>query len=80
MDATHITEESRNKVLDRLDLTEINVIPVNFIIPLELNFQFNDCRSGREFVPRSVIHRMRAQFEPATDNEKYQYSNIINIY
>lgn len=80
IDATHLNEKSRNKVLDKIDLTNVNLIPVNFIIDLEVNFQFNDCRTGRAFVPRSVISRMRAGFVPAGENEKHKYADIINVF
>ena len=80
VDATHLTPSSRYKVLDRLNLTNVDIIPVNFIIPLELNYQRNDCRTGRARVPRSVINNMRAIFTPAAEGEKYTYKEIINIY
>lgn len=78
-DATHMSEKSRNKTLNRLVLDEVSVIPVNFELPIGKILKQNDLRSGREFVPKSVIRRLYAQYSPPTMNEKHKYEYIINI-
>lgn len=81
VDATHLSEKARNKVLDRLDLTNVNIFPVAFNLPLETILAQNENRRGqnRAYVPRSVIRRMYAQFSPPTDHEKYKYKKILKI-
>lgn len=80
VDATHINERSRNKVLNRIkNITEININPVNFIVPIETCIERNEMRVGRAVVPRSVIRRMYTQFMPANDCEQYDYNEIVTI-
>lgn len=79
VDATHLNEKSRNKVLRFLDLDCINIIPVNFLIDLDLALERNDLREGRACVPHDSIIRMYHSFHPASHNEKYTYDKIINI-
>ena len=80
IDATHLNEKSRNKVLNKLNLNkEVNIIPVNFIIPLNVCLERNAKRSGREYVPEDVIKNMFKSFKPASHNEKYDYALIMNI-
>lgn len=64
IDATHINEKSREKVLKRLPKDNIeNIINVVFTTPLEICLERNETRKGREYVPSSVIKRMYYQFE-----------------
>ena len=79
VDATHLNEKSRNKVLKYLDLDCVNVIPVNFLIDFDLALERNNLREGRSCVPRSSLIRMYNAFYPATHNEKYSYDKIINV-
>lgn len=79
VDATHLNEKSRNKVLRFLDLDCVNIIPVNFLIDLDLALKRNDLREGRECVPRSSLIRMYNSFRPATHQEKYSYDKIMNV-
>lgn len=81
VDATHITEKSRNKTLNTLRLDGIQLYAVNFELPLDVCLNQNENRKGdgRTYVPRSVIRRMRTQFVPAkAEGEKYKY-HIITI-
>lgn len=74
IDATHLSEKARNKVLDRLDLRNVvNLYAVDFNIPLDICLAQNDLRSGRAFVPKSVVRRMFYQYQRPTENEKYKY-------
>ena len=62
IDATHLNENSRNKLLSRLNLTDVDAITwVNFQVPLEIALARNEKRTGRALVPRSVIRRMNEQ-------------------
>lgn len=81
VDATHINERARNKVLDKLFLENVNIYPVNFNIPLDICLAQNELRKdcGRAYVPRSAIRRMSYGFQPATHNEKYEYAGILNV-
>ena len=80
-DATHLSEKARNKVLDRLNLTNVNIFPVAFRLPLTTILAQNENRKGqlRAYVPRSVIRRMYSQYQPPTNNEKYKYSKILTV-
>ena len=78
IDATHLNEKSRDKVLNRLNLENVTLCAVNFIIPLEECIRRNDLREGRAKVPRSVIRRMHFSFIPVSITDK-RFSEIINV-
>ena len=79
IDATHINEASREKVLRRLNME--NVETVNAIIfdtPLEVCLERNAQRTGRACVPETAIRNMHKNFtDPAHDKRKY--NKIIEI-
>lgn len=77
VDATHISEASRNKTLDRLNLDNVDVCPVVFDLSAETCISQNENRTGRAKVPKSAIRRMYYSFKMPDYNEKYTYSNII---
>ena len=79
VDATHLTEKSRNKVLDKIELDKADIIVYNFLDGVEDCLQHNEQRNGLAKVPNSAIRRMSAQYEPATHNEKHIYKEIRNI-
>ena len=83
VDATHLTEKARKKVLNRLELEDVEIIPVNFMVPVRLcvrrNEKRKDLEDGLRYVPRKTVREMARTFVPATDNEKYIYSNIIYV-
>lgn len=59
VDATHLTEGSRSKLLSRIDKAKVDeTIWVNFEVPLEIALKRNEKRTGRAFVPRGQIRRM----------------------
>ena len=68
---TLITEISKRSTLDKID--------VIYMRPsLEICFQRNDTREGRENVPHSAITNMwNSQTDPA--NDPYHYNNIIYV-
>ncbi len=78
VDATHISEKSRNKTLNHLNLNEdIKLFAVYMKTSLEDCLARNANRSGRECVPKSVIRNMRQSFRaPDPLFEKYQYTVI----
>lgn len=80
-DATHLSEKARNKVLDRLHLDGVDIYPVSFQLPMETVLAQNEERKGmgRAYVPRSVIRRMCATFQPPSENEKYTYKHILIV-
>lgn len=80
-DATHLSEKARNKVLDKLDVTDVDIIPVVFDLSLADTLAQNEQRKGigRTYVPRSVIRRMYYTYEKPTDEEKYTYKHILFV-
>ena len=71
-DATHITERSRDKLLDALDLTNVKKIKCIVIHPsLKETLEHNEQRTGRAYVPKSVIERMYYQLERPEGDSKY---------
>ena len=78
-DATHMSEKARNATLNKLALDNVAIIPVSFELPLDKVLKQNDFRTGRAFVPKSVVRRMHAQYIPPSNNEKYKYEKIITI-
>lgn len=80
VDATHINEHSRNKVLDRLRLEYVNVICVNFNVALNSCLKHNALRIGtRGYVPHNVITKAHSRYVNATFHEKHAYDRIITI-
>lgn len=79
VDATHLSEKARNKVLNRLDLSDVSVIPVSFNIPLEICLAQNAKRTGRANVPENVIRDMYKNYKAPTMKEKYEYEAIIEV-
>ena len=65
IDATHLNDKSRNKVLNRLTKnTDIEKITnVLFLTPLETCLERNKQRSGRTVVPEEVIKNMAKTFQ-----------------
>lgn len=79
VDATHLNEAARNKVLDKLNLSSISVVPVNFNLSVDTCVYRNSFRSGRAKVPNNVIKNMFNKYNPANYGEKHNYTYILNI-
>lgn len=80
IDATHLTETSRNKVLDRFVWgVRDKLYVVAFDVNLETCLERNNKRTGRERVPEYVIKNMAKTYTKPTYNEKYRYKNIIEV-
>lgn len=65
-DATHITEASRDKLCNKLDMQNVNSILCLVVRPsIEETINRNENRRGNErtYVPKSVVRRMWYQFE-----------------
>ena len=78
-DATHLTEKARNKVLDKLELQGVDIIPV-FVCPsLHTCLSQNSNRTDRAYVPESAVARMYAQCVAPTFKEKYKYTDILKV-
>lgn len=69
-DATHLTKKSRDKVLNALDLTNVEEITVLVVRPsLSEALRRNALRTGRRYVPPYVIRRMWNSFERPEEDE-----------
>lgn len=81
VDATHLAEGSRSKLLSRIDKTKVDeTIWVNFEVPLITALERNDKRTGRAFVPRGQIRRMYFQKEIDTlKNLLNEHVRLITI-
>lgn len=79
VDATHINEASREKLLRRLNnLEKVNLNAIVFDISLETCLARNAQRTGRACVPETAIRNMYKNFRnPALD--KRQYDKIIEM-
>lgn len=80
VDATHINEASRNKVLDRLHLSDdVKVTPVFIKEKLATCLHRNSLREGRSNVPPNAITRMYKNLQAPNFNEKHYYASIIIV-
>lgn len=78
-DATHLTPKARNRVLDRLHLDGVKIIPVVFKKPISVAIEQNSYRTGLAKVPVNAIETQYKSFKEPTINEKYKYDHIITI-
>ena len=79
IDATHLNEKSRMKVLNRIQHNSDNIIiAVDFRTPLETCLDRNEKREGRAKVPRGVIRRMFYQHTSPRE-DKYKYDEIFEV-
>lgn len=75
-DATHLTENSRKKLLSNLITVDIDVIPVVIMPELDICLGQNMLRTGRERVPDTIIEKMYNTYEDPA-NDKIEYDDII---
>ena len=83
VDATHLNEGSRGKLLRRIGpaLKGVEVIAVVIKVPLEVSLEQNEKRKGsRSYVPRSVVRRMHYQFTMPTFEEGFDKIYVYNPY
>lgn len=78
LDATHLNEGSRAKILkaikNHLEDVEINIIVIH--PTLDVAISQNNQREGRSFVPLSVIRRMNSQMTLPTLEEGFDHIYI----
>lgn len=79
VDATHLNPKGREKILDCLNLSDVNIIPVVFHTSLATCISRNNNREGLAKVPSSVIRRMYFSLKDPTLDEKYKYKKIIEV-
>lgn len=79
VDATHLNERSRNKLLHNINLTGVTLNAINFIIDFELACERNDLREGRSRVPQGAMQSMFNAYRPARKGEKYDYNKVIDM-
>ena len=83
VDATHLNEGSRGKLLRRIGpaLKGVEIIAIVIKVPLEVSLDQNEKRKGsRAYVPRSVIRRMYHQFTMPTFEEGFDKIYVYNPY
>lgn len=85
LDATHINEASRHKILSKLKNIENYVLVVETIkIPVEIAIERNNKREGFAKVPESAIRKMVKDFVAPTmaEFEKYKFASVhlVNFY
>ena len=80
VDATHLNEGSRTKLLRSLG-SSLRDVEVNIIwmkVPLEVALKQNENRKGtRAYVPETVIRRMNSQLTPPTKEEGFEHIYIV---
>ena len=75
-DATHLTENSRKKLLSNLITVDIDVIPVVIMPELDICLGQNMLRTGRERVPDAIVEKMYNTYEDPA-NDRIEYDDII---
>lgn len=80
IDATHISPRSRMNVLHKLNLVDVDIIPVVFRTSLATCLNRNGARSGRARVPDSVVANMYNSFKEPAYNEMFKYKKIIYVH
>lgn len=79
-DATHLTAKSRQKTLDKLNLKNIDIVPVFMEVPYKETLRRNSERTGRKFAPEKVITNMFQTYTiPTFGENKYDYAYIIMV-
>lgn len=69
VDATHLNNKAREKVLKELITYDFDIKYLVFAVPVDTCLERNEGRTERAYVPRSVIRRMFFCFEfPKGDN------------
>ena len=80
VDATHLNPRSREKVLQELNLSGVQVNILCFNIPLQIALERNANRTGLAKVPDIVIKRMFRSLILPTDEEIAKWHlNVLNV-
>ena len=74
IDATHVNEKGRQKVLSQLDFDNVNEITVVVRdVPFEITAARIAGREGRTFVPLSALRRMEMSKDEVQPGGRYNY-------
>lgn len=77
-DATNLTEKTRDRLLKKLDLTNVNEIYAVVVCPsLDETLRRNLNRVGLEYVPQSVIENMYKRYESPKNDVKFPKKIIV---
>lgn len=77
-DATHLNTSSRMKLLENLNLNNVDIFCVNMNTPKEICLSRNNHRTGRRKVPEDVIEKMyTSRTHPKTD--PFNYMGILEV-
>ena len=80
IDATHINEKSRLKVINKINLNNnCNLISIYFDTPYEICIKRNAKREGLENVPESALKRMFNDLTPPWLDKNIEYDKFIDI-
>lgn len=80
VDATHLNEASRTKLLRSLggNLKDVEVNIIWMKVPLEVALKQNENRKGtRTYVPETVIRRMASQMTIPTKEEGFEHIYVV---
>lgn len=80
VDATHLNEASRTKLLRSLggNLKDVEVNIIWIKVPLEVALKQNENRKGtRAYVPETVIRRMASQMTIPTKEEGFEHIYVV---
>lgn len=77
-DATHLTPNSRAKVIKKLTAGNVEIIPVWFNCTLEKCLEQNEHRTGMRYVPPRIITEMFL-YGKHPKYDEIKYSNIIEV-
>lgn len=81
VDATHLNDKARNKVLNRLNTNFVNeIVILIFDVPLETCIERNSKRTGRALVPTEVIVNMNKSFQKTSSIPKAEVIVLKEIY
>lgn len=82
IDATHVSEASRVKVLRRVENpNSVQLLVLALLTPLDVCMRQNDLRTGRECVPHDAIENMAGQFKNPTEKEFVKFGfNSVDIW
>lgn len=78
-DATHLNEKSRNKLLDNLNLENVDIYMVVFDTSLKDCLERNSHREGKERVPESALKRMYLSKTNPKGDQKYRYKEVYEV-
>lgn len=76
LDATHLNEKSRNKVLNKLNLKGVRLEAVYFDLPAETVSERNNKRVGRYRVPDEAMQQMAERLTCPSADKKYSYKVV----